>query len=341
MSETISNFIIGIGYDYNAKGEKQIGSGIDGLASKALMLGAVVAGAFGINALTADFAEATDKIGKFGQTFGLTADDVAGLGRAIQLEGGTFEAMISQLEAIERLRSMRPDEIGGLFSEAGIVGFDPGVILNAKDAAEAYIALGDVMQRASQSKRLQIADVVGLDPASIRLLSRGSGEVQNLVNQMKAMRPVTEDMTRESARFNDQLFLMKTNIGAISDSVAMELIPSMSSAAESANKLFSESNAPKLVGNTVKSVAENNPITVGYGYLEDAIDFLFNSVPNRVSEAVDEQKTIFNKTFGNSFNGTIQVNMLLDGQVLDQRIINVNEQQNQKAIDQLTTSTGG
>ena len=341
MAETIQNFLVGIGYDYDEKGQNQIASGIDGLASKALMLGSVIAGAFGISALTTDFANASDTLGKFSETFDMTANDVAGLGRAIQLEGGTFESMVSQLEAIERLRAMRPDEIGGFFADAGIVGFDPSVILNAKNATEAYIALGDVMKRASQDKRLQIADVLGLDPASIRLLSLGTDEVRSLVEQMKAARPVTDDMTKSSAEFNNQLFMMKTNIGAISDSVANELLPSLTESMGGFNEFMGEVNAPRMVGNTVKSVAENNPVTVGIGYIEDAIDFLFRTAPDKVSDAAEEQRSIFNKTFGGSFGGTIQVNMMLDGQVLDQRIINVNEQMNQQAIDDISTSTGG
>jgi hypothetical protein len=348
MAETIQNFLVGIGYDYDEKGQNQIASGIDGLASKALMLGSVVAGAFGISALTADFANATDTLGKFSETFDMTANDVAGLGRAIQIEGGTFESMVSQLEAIERLRAMRPDEIGGFFADAGIVGFDPSVILNAKNATEAYIALGDVMKRASQDRRLQIADVLGLDPASIRLLSRGTDGVRSLVEKMKAARPVTDEMTKSSAAFNDQLFMMKTNIGGVSDAVANELLPSLTESMGEFNEFMAESDGPSMAVNTIKSIkAAASPIGSVIDAQGSVLNFLFNDLPEKVADAVKEQRSIFTKSFGgtgvspSSGASTIQINMMLDGQVLDQRIINVNEQMNQQAIDDLSTSTGG
>ena len=74
MSNVISSFLVGIGFDYDKKSAKQIEGGIDTIKSKALQLGAVVAGGFGLKSLTADFASSADMLGKFSQVFGVNAN---------------------------------------------------------------------------------------------------------------------------------------------------------------------------------------------------------------------------------------------------------------------------
>ena len=370
MAETISNFLVGIGYDYDERGQNEISSGIDNIASKALQLGAVIAGAFGINALTSDFAQATDTLGKFSETFGLIPDEVAGLGRAIQIEGGTFESLISQLESIERLRSLRPDQIGSFFSDAGIVGFDPSIILQAENAAAAFTALGDVIARSSQSRRFQIADVVGLSPAAIRLLSRGSAGVESLSDSFRVARPVTEEMTAAAARFNDQLFIMQTNIGGVSDLISLRLIPGITESVESFNSFVAENRdfINRFAGQSADGVL-SFPSPVGGGASADAflqrineqsagitpedelltdigratarILSLFGNGSAAESLRIEREQGGFTPSGARSINRPIQVNMILDGQVIDSRIIDVNDQLNQRALDDVRTSTGG
>ncbi len=62
MAKTISNLLVGIGFDLDKKSTDKVSSGIDSVKSKALKLGGVVAGAFGIKALTSDFANAKDDL---------------------------------------------------------------------------------------------------------------------------------------------------------------------------------------------------------------------------------------------------------------------------------------
>lgn len=228
MASTLTNFLVGIGYDYDSKGEQQIGSGIDSIKSKALQLGAVVAGAFGIKSLTGDFAKANDSLGKFSQVFGVIPNDVAALGRALEHEGGSLESFMGQLEGIERFRAGLRVGDASMIAAAGIAGIDTAPIENAKDATEAYVLLGEQFAKLNQQERINAADALGLDEASIRLLSQGSDAIRAAMREQQVMRPVTAAMTEESARFNDEWQDVQTNIGGFADKISMTVTPAIS-----------------------------------------------------------------------------------------------------------------
>lgn len=235
MSNVITSFLVGIGFDYDKKSADQIGTGIDGIKSKALQLGAVVAGAFGIKALTADFAQSRDMLGKFAEVFGVSANDVQAFGNALATEGGTLESFMSQLESIERARArIRVGDVG-FFAPAGKAGIDPNQIADARTATEAYLGLADAFAGMNAQQRINAAEALGLDEASIRLLSQGRESVEALVAKFATIRPVTTDMTESAAEFNRQWLEMQQNIGGVADRISDKLVPAMSEAIRSVN----------------------------------------------------------------------------------------------------------
>lgn len=227
MAQVLSNFLIGIGMDFDSKGAKEASSAIEGIKSTALQAGAVIAGAFGIKKLTADFAGANDQLGKFSQTFGVIPNDVAAMGRALEHEGGTLASFMSQLESIEGLRAGLLTGDAEFISRAGIAGIDASVITSAESATEAYSALADQFQRMTTQQRINAAEALGLDEASIRLLSKGRAELDKAVDIEKSLRPLTAEMTKTSAEFNDLWQDMWTRVGSVSDRASMQILPAV------------------------------------------------------------------------------------------------------------------
>lgn len=238
MANTLTNFLIGIGLstDDFKRGEKEVLSGVGSMRSQILQLGAVAGGAFGFKALTVGFADATAEAGRFTQVFGGTVEDIRAFGQALEQEGGSLASLMSQIENLERMRAMTPAQIGGLFAEAGIRGVDPSVILNAKSATDAYLALADVLERLSPKQRLPVADVFGLDEASIRLLSQGRDEVERIIERQREIRPLTDEMTEAGIKFNQQLIEFKNNVGQVVDEVSMKLVPALTTAFQFGNE---------------------------------------------------------------------------------------------------------
>ncbi len=238
MANVISSFLVGIGFDYDRKGADAIGSGIDSIKSKALQLGAVVAGAFGIKALTVDFADSKAMLGRFADIFGVTANDVQAFGRAMESEGGSLESFMAQLEEIERRRArIRIGDVGW-FPSAGKAFVNPNDIANAKDAIEAFRILAKAMQSADQKGRILIAEAFGLDEPAIALLSKGVGNLDAVVAKYKEIQPLNRDMTNAAAEFNRQWVEMKSNIGGAADELSNRFLPVITDITKSVNSWF-------------------------------------------------------------------------------------------------------
>jgi hypothetical protein len=225
MAKTISNLLVGIGFDLDDKSTDKVSSGIDSIKSKALKLGSVVAGAFGIKALTSDFANAKDDLGKFSEVFGSTAENINAFGNALRLEGGTLGGFMSQLANLEKFRAGLAVGDAGFIAAAGRAGLDTQALIEAKNATEGYLTLADQFQRMTRKQRINAADALGLDEASIRLLSKGRAGIEDVVEQQRKMRPVTNEMTKAAAEFNDEFQDLTTNIGGFADKISAKVLP--------------------------------------------------------------------------------------------------------------------
>lgn len=265
MSKVISNLLVGLGFDYDKKGANEIGSGIDSIKSKALQLGTVVGGAFGIKSLTADFAESRDMLGKFGEVFGVTADDIQAFGNALGTEGGSLESFMSQLESIERARArIRVGDVG-FFAPAGKAGLNPQDIVNADNAADAYLGLADAFATMNSQQRLNAASSLGLDEASIRLLYQGRTGVEQLVEKYRAIRPVTDSMTESSAAFNRELLELSQNISGATDGISDEFLPFVNDAVGGINDWIGANK--ELVNSNATTFAAISALIAGSGTL--------------------------------------------------------------------------
>ena len=380
MANVLSQFLVGVGFQFDKRGANEVGSAIDGIKSKALQAGAVLAGAFGVKALTTDFTNATDSLGKFGETFGLTANDIMGFGNALAQEGGNLESFLAQIENIERLRAGLLVGDAGFIATAGRAGIDTGPLIEATNATEAYLALANQFQGMTTQQRLNAASALGLDEASIRLLSRGRGEVEELVAKFQSIRPVTDEMTEGAAEFNRQWLEAKQNVGSVADTISTELLPVLIGITSEINSWFDENRLGAL-----RSVAELTKATLGVGdaneiaaatglpewlfttdigdtasAIGDSVGSMFApssaeydprvniyDVPretityNNPSQAVVPSNTFIAGQAPATTPQNINVRLELDGQVLDNRTIRVVDGMAQTAIDDLTSSTGG
>lgn len=268
---TIKNFTVGLGFEYDDKGAREIDSNIDSIRGKALQLGAVVAGAFGLKEMTFGFAEANDALGKFSTIMGLDADMVSAFGRALQHEGGSVESFIGQIGNLERMRAGLLTGDAGWIGVAEAAGIDTDAIINATDATDAYLNLADQFANMSRQQRLNAAGALGFDDASIRLLSKGREELSGIVEAEQSRRPVTEAMINEAQRFNDNMQDMLANIGRVADRVSMLLLPAINDTIGTLNEWFETNQgvvddvinqAPSTAAKYANNLALQGPVGV-------------------------------------------------------------------------------
>lgn len=384
MAKTISNLLVGIGFDLDKKSTQGVSSGIDSIKSKALKLGAVVAGAFGIKALTSDFASAKDDLGKFAQVFGVTADDVNAFGNALRLEGGSLNGFMSQLAGLEKFRAGLAQGDAGFIEAAGRAGLDTQGLINATNATEAYLELANQFQSMTAQQRINAAAALGLDDSSIRLLSKGRAGIEAVVKEQKKMRPITDAMTDSAAEFNDELQDLSTNIGGFADVLSEKLLPQINGVVAGLNDWI-EANRSIInsgIGDTIDSIGDfaisvvaslglmsNESESKGQGGNTSLVDItnqrdftkysplgiglmIGDEIKNAIgidnlrSMAVAPKSAyefIANgaKSMTNGTPIVIHNNTILDGQVIDTKIIKVVGGMADQAVQDLSSTEGG
>lgn len=236
MSNTLTNFIVGMGYRYDRRGEAEIVSGIGSIKSQVLQLGSIVAGGYGVKQLTVDFANSRAELGEFSKTFGVLPEDVAALGQALTREGGSLDSFIGQLENVERLRAGLIRGDAAFIGQAGRAGLDVQPLIDAQNATEAYIALADQFAQLSQDQRLNAAEAIGLDVSSIRLLSNGGARLREIITEQKNLRVVTTEMTEVGKEFRNTLGELSDRSGGFADQISSKLLPAMTQLINSTNE---------------------------------------------------------------------------------------------------------
>lgn len=225
MAKVLTSFLVGLGIDYDNKGEKEAEKGLDSVKSQALQVGKVLAGAFGAKKLTFDFAEANDRLGKFVEVYGGSVSDIRALGIALEKEGGSFDSIFSNLANLEQMRAGLLVGETGAYEQAAIAGLDPSIITNASNAQDAFERLSDAFAGMSREQRLNAGNALGFDDATIRLLAGGSLELNRIIEQQQKIRNVTAGMTQDAAEFNDAWIDMTEAFGQLGDTVSTKVLP--------------------------------------------------------------------------------------------------------------------
>lgn len=238
MANTLANFLVGVGFDFDQKGVKEATSSMDSFKRSALQAGAAVAGAFGARALSTDIANRTLELTRFSDLFGATAEEVFAMGRVLEREGGTLDGFMNQMAGLERLRAgLLTGDISWI-PEGALAGLDTSAIMNASNALEAYQALARQFPNLTQQQRLNVAEAIGLDEPSILLLSKGIENLESEFNRIRNIRPIDDEMIEQAQKYNQEWQDLKDNVGGVADSISTYLMPALNGALSFSNELF-------------------------------------------------------------------------------------------------------
>jgi len=272
VANTLTNFLVGIGWDMTQydQGTKHIHSSLGSIKSTVLQTGVALAGAFGIKALTTDFADMADQAGKFGQVYGVAASDLTSFGKAIEFAGGNASTAFSTLANIEKLRAGLLTGDTGWIATAARAGIDTRDILSATDAFQAMLALSDQFQGMSLQQRLNASQALGLDDATLRLLSGGRDQMMAVIETMRQGRPLIEDTTKAAAQFNQGLVTLQNNVGGVADKISIVLLPKLTDIIDGTNEWYAANQ--NLVNQGLDKALE--PIADNFGAITASVALL-------------------------------------------------------------------
>ena len=238
MANVINSLLVGIGFQVDQKSADNVSNSIDTIQSKALQLGGLVAGAFGANALTFGFAQTYDELGKFGERWGIAAESVVAYDRALQHAGGTTGEFYGTVQRLTQLQSQSAQGRAGMIAALAPEGISDQVasVINASNALEGFLAASDAINQLDAARQERFIQALGFTDAEVRLLHSGRDAILSAVDAERKLRPVTSDMTKAAADFNDQWQDLTSNVGGFSDRIATPLVAGISSILTSTNE---------------------------------------------------------------------------------------------------------
>lgn len=227
MPNTLSNFLIGVGLDFKTDDVKKVNSGLDSVKRSALQVAGAVAGAFGAKAITADVANRTNQYRQMAEAIGTTTESLDALTRVYEREGGNAGSLISQLEAIKRLRAGLLTNNLSWIPEGALAGLNTDAIIGESDPVKAYENILRQLSGMSVEQRLNVADAIGLDTKSINLAIKGADYLQEQIERALDRRPLITQLEKDSEMFAKEWSDLWDNIAGITDRASLRILPAV------------------------------------------------------------------------------------------------------------------
>ena len=169
------------------------------------------------------------------------AEDVQAWGMAVSKLGGNAEAIESKF--VDMSKSIReafatktPNEMTQTFNNLGIKLKDSNGQI--KTTTRLFTELSGVLENSSSNKQAQIQQKLGLDDATMQLLSKGKAGVGQLTNQMKAYGVITEKQIKIQQEFRSSSDNLSYSFTGVKNSIAAALMPSLAKIMDKISKII-------------------------------------------------------------------------------------------------------
>lgn len=241
MSSVLTSFLVGIGWDTSGfdQGTKHIESSMGSVKSSVLQTAASIATLSALTGAGLKFAKSTSEIDNFTRSIGVGRSDLLAFGGALQGMGGDADSAMGILTSLEQKRASILTGETGWIAPAARAGIDTNAILQATDSLDAVLRLSDQFQQLSAQQRLNAADALGFDPATVAFLSQGRGVVSATLDQYRNARPPVDGLAEASRDLTQEWSRLEALAGGIGDKVQSKLIPAITQATGIVNKFLS------------------------------------------------------------------------------------------------------
>ena len=263
----ISEFLVALGFDGQdfEKGLKKAETDLGLFRSTALQVGATLGGALSLKALTLDFSKQNLQLDQMSKKLGVARDTLHGLDIAFQAYGASEGESIGLLEQLASTQAglLRGDI--GLTKALAETGINVDSITNAKNSYESLLAIADQASQMNQKQRVNLANTLGLSPASLDLIVQGREKIAKLSDEFGKSRPHYKEMADASRSFTEEWSRMMNNVGGVLDPVATELTKFSTRVIQVISSLTSEGST---VRDVLSGVARNvDKVAIALGAL--------------------------------------------------------------------------
>lgn len=259
MSQVLTSFLVGIGMETSRfdQGTKHIESSMGSLKSSILQTAGSLTALTALTGAGVKFAKTTSEIDNFTRSIGVGRSDLLAFGGALQGMGGDADSAMNILSNLEQKRaSILTGDIGWI-PGAAKAGINTDDILQASDSLDAFVRLSAQFQKAAPQQRLNMADALGLDPATVAFLSQGRSVVEATLNQYRDARPEIDGLTESSRELTQEWSRLEALAAGIGDKVESKMIPAITQATTAVGNFLSANKAAIDAGIDKYATPEN------------------------------------------------------------------------------------
>lgn len=242
-SETIKEFLVGIGFEVDDKGLNEFGAKVKKFSvGVAAAVAASAAGFYALSKAVTSTAQKFDDLGDAAERIGTSAYDIEKFAYAAELSGSTMDVAKNSLENFAK----RVGETAMGVGRAKVIFENLGIAVQSadgtmRDSADILAEVGDKVKDLSKAEQLAVLDKLGLDPTLLNTITGGLQALGGEFDALYAANGVNIQATAESAdEFNDMIFRLKYALESFKDALASQLLAPMADAMYSITKRFTE-----------------------------------------------------------------------------------------------------
>lgn len=248
MSNTIKNFLVGVGLDASNfnDGEKDVTDGLNRIKTVGGFAGAALIGAFGGAAAAA--VSAGSRIDQFNlatERMSASAEFAYDFGNALRMLGGNAGEALDAITAAEK--ALDEFNIKGSFSafdDPTLAGVDTNALRKAQDGEEFLRLLSDMVPNLDKDQQRLVQDSFGFSNATMRSLRQGQQEFDALIKEADSLAGSVGGATDASREFNRELESTQLLLEKVSNTLAEKMLPTFSDWIGSVNNFAEKALEP-------------------------------------------------------------------------------------------------
>ncbi|CUJ41202.1 phage tail tape measure protein%2C TP901 family%2C core region [Achromobacter xylosoxidans] len=235
----IREFLVSLGWKIDDKGERRFVETVEKSTKRVIALGtAATAAAAAVVAATAKMAAGLEEIYYASQRTKTSSQNILALGFAAGQAGSSANALRGSLENLARLIRSAPGS-ENLIQSIGVQTRDANGQL--RDTGEVLTDLGERLKAMPYYRAKAYADVLGIDENTLMALQRGLGEFSSEYQAMlKEAGLNTEEATKDSKEFMNQLRLLGAEFGILSKKAGSNLLKGLGGIVQQFQKFVRE-----------------------------------------------------------------------------------------------------
>lgn len=228
MANVITQFLIGIGYQYDDRGERQAKAGMESIKSSTLAIGSALASiAVGAGVKVDQLAEKSRKLQDTLYRTNTSPVWVQGYGVALTELGGNADDAANRVVSLEQQLAAIKMGDRGFLDSLGQAGFDAGDLAQAKSAQDFITRASEQFSRATHTQQVNMAAVLGLTDAEFKLWQQGGTYVDSHSQKLAEQIGYTESLNQKQYEYSQSWVQLNLELDKAGNTISNIMLPGM------------------------------------------------------------------------------------------------------------------